>query len=206
MKFEAIKNSALGYGGSLQQKKGLALKNMEKLARYQSLPEEGLNNEASSSRTTIKKTHKTGKHRNQADLQRREKNKSAEKLKKSAGAESNINVSRSKGSGARGQNQQATQKSLLHSSTSHLEQFSMSNEALSMIVNNQKKQQESADDNMMLMIDDGGDQICTLGGGPTGRIHWNEDAAITNLPNRTKAKKSNVKATGNERQQSALGM
>lgn len=58
----------------------------------------------------------------------------------------------------------------------------------------------------MLMIDDGGDQICTLGGGPPARIHWNEDAAITNLPNRTKAKKSNMKATTNEKQQSALGM
>lgn len=34
MKFEALKNSALGYGGTLQQKKGPALKNMEKLARY----------------------------------------------------------------------------------------------------------------------------------------------------------------------------
>ena len=57
----------------------------------------------------------------------------------------------------------------------------------------------------MLMIDDGGDQICTLGSGPPARIHWNEDA-ITNLPNRTKAKKSNVKAAANEKQQSALGM
>ena len=57
----------------------------------------------------------------------------------------------------------------------------------------------------MLMIDDGGDQICTLGSGAPARIHWNEDA-ITNLPNRTKAKKSNVKAAANEKQQSALGM
>jgi len=98
-----------GHGGNQsQQKKGLLLKNLEKLARYQSLPEEALNNEASSSRTTNKKTQKTGKHRNQPDLHRREKNKSAEKLKKSAGAESNINISRSKGSGARGQNQPAT--------------------------------------------------------------------------------------------------
>ena len=59
---------------------------------------------------------------------------------------------------------------------------------------------------MMLMIDDGGDQICTLGGGPPTRLHWNEDTAITNLPNRTKAKRSNVKAGANEKQQSALGM
>ena len=75
----------------------------------------------------------------------------------------------------------------------------MSHEALSMIVNNQKKQSENAEENMMLMIDDGGDQICTLGSGPPTRIHWNEDAGITNLPNRTKAKKSNMKVVTNDK-------
>ena len=105
MKFEAMKNSALGYGGNLHQKKGLSLKNMEKLARYQSMPEEAMN-EASSARTTNKKgAHKTGKLRNPADVPLREKNKSAEKLKKNAGGDNNANASRGKGSGARAQNQ-----------------------------------------------------------------------------------------------------
>lgn len=100
------------------------------------MPEDAIN-DASSARTTNKKgTQKVSKLRNPADMPLREKNKSAEKLKKSAGADNNINASRGRGSGARPQNQQMTQKSVLHSSTSHLEQFSMSHEALSMIVNN----------------------------------------------------------------------
>lgn len=105
MKFEALKNSTLGYGGNLHQKKGLALKNMEKLARYQSMPEDAIN-DASSARTTNKKgALKAGKLRNPADMPLREKNKSAEKLKKSTGADNNANASRGKGSGARPQNQ-----------------------------------------------------------------------------------------------------
>lgn len=58
----------------------------------------------------------------------------------------------------------------------------------------------------MLMIDDGGDQICTLGSGPPARIHWNEDAAITNVPHRTKAKKSNMKVVTTDKQAAAVGL
>ena len=104
MKSGASKNSALGHGGNLHQKKGLALKNLEKLARYQSMPEDAIN-DASSARTTNKKGAQKGKPRNAGDVPLREKNKSAEKLKKSAGADSSVNASRGKGSGTRPQNQ-----------------------------------------------------------------------------------------------------
>jgi len=164
--------------------------------------------EVSSARAHIKKgIHKSTKHRNAAEMLIREKNKSAEKLKKSAGAESSNPLSggaRSKATGTRPQNQPMTQKSVLHSSTSQLEQFSMSHEALSMIVNNQKKQAaEIIEDNMMLMIDDAGEQACPVASGPPGKIQWNEEAM--NLPHRTKGKKSLVKPQHTEQQHAALG-
>lgn len=69
------------------------------------MPEDTQANEAASSRTTNQKTQKTIKlYKNAGELHRREKNKSAEKLKKTTGGVDGnnlINVSRSKGSNAR---------------------------------------------------------------------------------------------------------
>lgn len=91
----------MGYGGHTNQKKGLALNNIDKLARYQSMPDDAMN-EISSARTTNKKAlNKMTKLKSQNELPVREKNKSAEKLKKNVVGENFLIPSRGKGSGAR---------------------------------------------------------------------------------------------------------